>query len=140
MRDPEPHFLFVLCPILGCKCTPGKADRQDREIAEESAAHDVILGAVQFEEEGLAGLKYTKLSAAAGLPEINFVRSSTPREIGEPVVVRDSHVESHASQPSGILPQKLPPCVPRLTFPVLCSSSIPVEHAPCRAVIGLAKN
>ena len=84
-----------------------KLTGSDGEVTEESAANDVVLGAMQLEKEGLAGLEDPKLSAATRLPEINLVCSSTPREIGEPVVVSDSHVESHASQPSGILPQKL---------------------------------
>ncbi len=76
-------------------------------MAEESAANDIVLWAVQLEKEGLSRLEDAKLSAAPWLPEINFVRSSTPREVGEPVVVRDSHVESHAPQPARILSQKV---------------------------------
>lgn len=80
-RKPSPHFLFILSAILDCKRTPSKADRKDGEVAEESAAADVVLGAMQLEKEGLAGLEGPKLSATARLPEINFVRSSTPREV-----------------------------------------------------------
>jgi hypothetical protein len=46
VRNPSPHFLFVQRTILGCERTPSKADKQYREVIEESAAHDVVLGTV----------------------------------------------------------------------------------------------
>jgi len=60
---------------------------------------------VQLEKKWFAGLQRPKLSAPAWLPEIHFVRRSIPREVGEPIVVCDSNVESHLYQPARILPQ-----------------------------------
>jgi hypothetical protein len=90
-------------------------------VAEESPSHNVILWAVQLEQERLARLEHTKLPPPARLLEIHFVRSSNPREVGEPIVVRDSYVKSRVSQPARILPQKL--SVGRLESSRLLSSA-----------------
>jgi hypothetical protein len=42
-------------------------------MAEESSADNVILGAVQLEQERLADVKISELSVSAGLPEIDFI-------------------------------------------------------------------
>ena len=96
-RNSRSHFSFVLRAVLRCESTPSEADGQDREVAEESAAYNVVLGAMEFEKEVLTWLQDTKLSPAAGLPEVDLVDRPICRKIGKPVVVRNRHVETHRS-------------------------------------------
>jgi hypothetical protein len=44
-------------------------------VAEESAAYDVVVGAVELEEEGFGDLEGTELLLPAGLPKVNLVES-----------------------------------------------------------------
>jgi hypothetical protein len=44
-------------------------------VAEEPATDDVIVRAVQFEEERLADLESPELLLAAGLPKVDLVES-----------------------------------------------------------------
>ena len=75
-RNPCPHFLFSLSPILDCKCTPRKADRQAGEASEESPTYNEVLGAVELEKEGFARLKRVKWLAPHRPPEVHLVYGS----------------------------------------------------------------
>jgi hypothetical protein len=57
-------------------------------VGEDAAAHDEVLGAVQLEEEELAGLKGAELVVAAGLLEVDFVELRAVAEEVEPVAIR----------------------------------------------------
>jgi hypothetical protein len=65
-------------------------------VAEEPPPDDVIIRAVQLEEERFADLKGTELLLPAGLPEVDLVASvQTGQEI-EPITIRDPDEEAHA--------------------------------------------
>lgn len=65
-------------------------------MAEEPAADDVVVGAVELEEEGFADLEGAKLLLPAGLPEIDFIESVQMRQEIEPITIRNSDEETHA--------------------------------------------
>ena len=67
---------------------PGEADGQQAGVGEDSAAHDEVLGAVEFEEEEFAGEEGAELAVAAGLPEIDFVELRAMAEEVEPLAIR----------------------------------------------------
>jgi hypothetical protein len=64
-------------------------------MAEESSADNVILRAVQLEQERLADVKISELSVPAGLPEIDFIGPVQAGQKVEPFTIRDSHEEAH---------------------------------------------
>jgi hypothetical protein len=64
-------------------------------VAEEPAADDVIIGAVQLEKKWLADLESTELLLAARLPEINLVQPFQAGHEVEPFPIRDSDEEAH---------------------------------------------
>jgi len=64
-------------------------------VAEEPAADDVVVGAVELEEEGFADLEGAKLLLPAGLPEVNLIETIQPRQEAEPITIRDSDEETH---------------------------------------------
>jgi hypothetical protein len=93
--DPSPHLLFNPCPVLFSESLPDDAGGQDREVAEETTTDDVIVRAVQFEEEGFAHLEGAELLLPAGLPEVNLVESVQMRQEVKPITIRDPDEETH---------------------------------------------
>lgn len=59
--------------VLFAEGVPSQRDREEGMTDEETAADDVIVGIVEFEQKGRAGVEGFKPGFAAGLPKINFV-------------------------------------------------------------------
>jgi len=93
--DPRPHLPFSSCPVLFSKCLPNNAGGQDREVAEESTADDVIVRAMQFEEERLTDLESPELLLPAWLPEVDLVEPVQAGQEIEPITIRDTDEEAH---------------------------------------------
>ena len=93
--DPRPHLCFGLCAVIRAESLPSETDRENREVAEEPAAHNEIIRAVEFEQKRLAGLEGAEGRAAAGLPEVDFFGPLALGKVGEPVAVRYADVEVH---------------------------------------------
>ncbi len=104
--DPRPHLCFGLCAVIRAERFPSETDRENREVAEEPAAHNEVIGAVEFEQERLTGLEGAEGRAAAGLPEVDFFGPLALREVGEPITVRDSYIETHRGR--SLLEHQLP--------------------------------
>ena len=64
-------------------------------MAEEPAADDAVIRAVELEEERFADLEGTKLLLPAWLPEVNLVESVHAGQELEPITIRDSDEEAH---------------------------------------------
>jgi hypothetical protein len=64
-------------------------------VAEKAAADNVIVGAVQLEEERLADLESAQLLLPAGLPKVDFVEPIQASQEIEPITIRDSDEEAH---------------------------------------------
>jgi hypothetical protein len=75
LGDSRPHHFLSRRSVLFSECPPDNARGQDCEVAEEPATDDVIVRAVQFEEERLADLESPELLLAAGLPKVDLVES-----------------------------------------------------------------
>jgi len=82
--------------VLFSESLPDDAGGQDCEVAEEPAADDTVVRAVELEEKGFADLKGTELLLPAGLPEVDFVESVHAGQEIEPITIRDSDEEAHA--------------------------------------------
>lgn len=63
-------------------------------LHEKAAAHDEIIGAVEFEQKGRTGVDGFEMGVASGLPEVNFVGAEVGKVV-EPVVIGDGEVEFH---------------------------------------------
>jgi len=71
-RSCETTFIQGTCEFQS-KCT--EVCGQDREVAEEPTADNVVVRAVQFEEKGFADLEGAELLVPAGLPEVDLIES-----------------------------------------------------------------
>jgi hypothetical protein len=74
---------------------PNNTGGEDREVAEESAADDVIVRAMELEEEGLADLESPELLLPPRLPEVDLVEPVQARQKVEPLPIRNSDEEAH---------------------------------------------
>jgi hypothetical protein len=86
----------VRSPFFSPESLPDDAGGQDRGVAEEPADDDVIVRAVELEEEGFADLEGTELLLPTGLPEVNLIESVHSRQEIEPITIRDPDEEAHA--------------------------------------------
>lgn len=75
---------------------PGEGEREKGMPDKKAAAHDKIMGAVQFKEKREVRFDGGKSLAPARLPEVDLVGLEVG-EVGEPVVVGDGDVEFHES-------------------------------------------
>ncbi|MEO8218784.1 MAG: hypothetical protein ABI718_17040 [Acidobacteriota bacterium] len=64
-------------------------------MSKEPTAHNQVLGAVKFEQKGIARLKCLKFPIPTGLPEVNFVELRLAPQQQKPVAVRDSNEDLH---------------------------------------------
>src|SRR5262249_39557405 len=71
LRDPQAHLIERGNAIAFAEGFPGKIDRYDHMAGEHTAAHDVVIRGVEFEQERLAGLQRPERPRAARLPEID---------------------------------------------------------------------
>jgi len=92
---PASHFEKGWGAVLIPERFPRQTRWQKRKMSEKPAAHDEILGAVEFEEERLTWLEAFESSAAAWLPEIDFVGLQLAEE-SKPVVIGNGDVTPHA--------------------------------------------
>jgi hypothetical protein len=64
-------------------------------VGKKSASHNVVLGAVELEEEWLAGLERPEQTASAWLPEVQLVEVRAAFEIAIPVFIGDANPSTH---------------------------------------------
>ena len=100
-------------------------------MAEEPAADNVVVRAVEFEEEGFADLEGTELLLPAGLPKVDLVESVHAGQEIEPITIRDPDEETHAPSEEFALSQQAsynaqPLRVQRLSAHGLTRSAVPV--------------
>lgn len=90
------HLNQIGRPVRDAEGFPGNTDRQQGGIGEDASADDVMPGAVQLEQEQLAGLQCAKEHASGRLPEIHFLDGWLGAEEREPVPVGDAYVGLHS--------------------------------------------
>ena len=65
-------------------------------MCEKSSAHNIIIGAVELEEEKLSWLKRSEYGFSGWLPEVDFIRGRREgREVVEPSLICDADIEIH---------------------------------------------
>jgi hypothetical protein len=69
-RHTTAHFVERSGTVLFLGRFPCERDRNDRTVAEQPAADDEVVRAMELEQKQLAGLKRAKLRSTTWLPEI----------------------------------------------------------------------
>jgi hypothetical protein len=93
--ESSPHLFLSPRPVFFSERLPHDAGGKDSEVAEETAANNIIVWAMELEQQWFAYLESAELLVPTGLPEINLVDSAQVRQEVEPVTIGDSDVESN---------------------------------------------